>query len=82
MADRAANIAMNTCASVQVLTPSDRSVVTELAAFLDNDVNHWLETSTNEQADTVGPKMNAKDRAISRQHLAQRRATVRASILA
>ena len=55
MADCAANIAMDTCSSVQLRIPSGRRVVKELAAHLNNDVNHWIETSTNEHADSSGP---------------------------
>ena len=80
-ADRVANIAMDTCASVQVHPPSDRSIVTEIAAFLDNDVNHWLETSMDEHSDLSGPAMTAKGRAISEQHLARRRLAVRGLVL-
>ena len=78
MADRVANIAMNTCASAQVHTPSDRSIVADIAAFIDNDVNHWLETSMDEHSDLHGPAMTATGRAISAQRLAQRRLAVRA----
>lgn len=82
MADRAANIAMDGCTSAQVHTPTSRHIVSELEALVDNDVLHWLETSTNEHADGAGPRMNARDRAISRQHHAQRRAAVRDGVRA
>ena len=51
MAYCAENIAMDTCSSVQVRIPSGRRVVEELEEHLDNDANHWIETSTNEHAD-------------------------------
>ena len=78
MADRVANIAMDTCTSVQVHTPSDCRIVKDVAAFIDNDVNHWLKTSMDEHPDLRGPAMTATGRAISAQHLAQRRFAVRA----
>ena len=69
MAHCVANIAMDTCTSVQVHTPSGRSIVTDIAAFIDNDVNHWLETSMDEHSDLRGPARTATGRALSAQHL-------------
>ena len=64
MADRLANIATDTCASVQVNGLSYRRVVTETAGFLDNDVNHWLETSQAEQPELQSHAATATGLAI------------------
>ena len=82
MADCAANIAMDTYSSVQVRIPSGRRVVKELALHLDNDVNHWIETSTNEHADSSGPTYTGKDRILSQENLALRGGMVRGTIIA
>ena len=80
--DCAANLSINTCSSVQVRIPSSRRVVKELAAYLDNDVNHYIETSTNEHADSSGPTYTEKDQNLSRKHLALYRGVVRGTIIA
>ncbi|CAH0475417.1 unnamed protein product [Peronospora belbahrii] len=36
--------------------PSSRNIVTEIAAFLDKDVNHWLETSLDEHPILLIPR--------------------------
>ena len=64
MADCVANKTMETCSSVQVRIPSGRKVVKELAAHLYKDVNHWIETSTNEDTDSSGPTYTEKDRIL------------------
>ena len=45
MADRLANIAMDTGASIQEHVSAEANVVETATAFLDNDAKHWLETS-------------------------------------
>ena len=82
MADCAANIAMDTCISVQVQIPSGRRFVKELAAHLDNDVNHWVDTLTYENANSSGPTYTKKDRILTRKHLALRGGVVRGTIIA
>jgi ribonuclease HI len=42
MADKAANVAMDTRRSFQVRLPSHRCIDSEITAFLNNDVLHWL----------------------------------------
>ena len=66
MADYVANIAMNTCSSVQVSALSDHRIITKIAAYLENDVNHWQDTSMEEQNDLSGPSMTVKGRALTR----------------
>ena len=82
MADCVANIAMDTYSSVQVRTPSGRRVEKELDAHLDNDVNHWIETSTSEHADSSEPTYTEIDRIFSRKHLALRGGVFRGTTLA
>lgn len=48
MADRLANIAMDTGASIQAHAISHPDLVQEASDFLDSDVNHWLETTQAE----------------------------------
>ena len=55
MADRQANIAMNTGASMQAHAPFNPGLVKEATVFFDSDVNHWLETSQAEQERIQGP---------------------------
>ncbi|CAI5737102.1 unnamed protein product [Peronospora destructor] len=81
MADRLAKIAMDTGASIQVQATYARGVITEAAAFLDNDVNHWLEASQAEHYELQGPAMTASDLIISRQDCAQRHSAVRGLVL-
>ena len=81
MADRLANIAMDTRASIQVHASSDHVVVKAATAFLDNDVNHWLETSHTEHIDIPGPTLTPRNRTISRQEAARRRSDVRGLVL-
>ena len=66
MADYVANIAMNTCSSVQVSALSDHRIITKIAAYLENDVNHWQDTSMEEQNDLSGLSMTVKGRALTR----------------
>ena len=44
MADRLADIAMNTKASIQEHASAEANIVEAATAFLGNDVNHWLKT--------------------------------------
>ena len=45
MADRVANVAMDTGASVQAKATCNTDMVQVVTGVLDSDVNHWLETS-------------------------------------
>ena len=78
MADRLANIAMDTGASIQVHASSDRSVMKEATTSLDNDVKHWLEASHAEHnAALQSPTLTPRDLIISRQDSARRRYALR-----
>ena len=66
MANQLANIAMNTEASIQVLSSAEADVVKEATTFLDNDVNHWLEASQAEYHET---QRSARDDATKPDHL-------------
>ena len=55
MADRLANIAMETGASIQDQGSAEANIVEVDTAFLDNDVNHWLETSHAEYQEPKDP---------------------------
>ena len=68
MADRLANIAIYSIASVYVHGTSDRRVITESAGFHDNDVSHWLETSQSEQPELQSHETTSRGLVISRQH--------------
>ena len=65
MADRLANIAMDTGASIQEHDFAEVNVVKAATAFLDNDVNHWLETSHAEYQEPQGPVMTPRNMIIS-----------------
>uniref|UniRef100_A0AAV1TJ57 RNase H type-1 domain-containing protein n=1 Tax=Peronospora matthiolae TaxID=2874970 RepID=A0AAV1TJ57_9STRA len=82
MADCAANIAMDTCSSIQVRILAGRRVVKEVAAHVDKDVNHWIETSTNGHADTSGSTYTEKDQMLPQKHLALRGGVLRGTIIA
>lgn len=45
MADKAANIAMDTRVSAQFELPSDRTAATEIQVLLSNDIGSWMEKS-------------------------------------
>ena len=47
MADRLANIVMDTGASIQEHASAEENIVEAATALLDNDVNHWLEHTSN-----------------------------------
>ena len=81
MADRMANIAMDTEASIQVHASTEAGVVKEAAAFLDNDVNHWLEASQAEHHKPHGPALTPRNLVISRQDFARRRVAVRGQVI-
>ena len=81
MADRLANIAMDTGASVQAHASSNPVLVQENTTFLDSDVNHWLETSQAEQYVIQGPVLTPRNLIISRQESARRRSDVRDLVL-
>ena len=54
MADRAANIAMDSSRSVQTSADDDQPILADLSRFLVSDVEHW--TSTHQQ---VRPDLDA-----------------------
>ena len=74
MADRLANIAMDTGSSIQTHAISNPGLVQEASNFLDTDVNHWLETSqADHQLVIQGPGLTSRNLIISRQESARRR---------
>ena len=81
MADRLANIAMDTGASVQAHAPYNPGLVQEATSFLDSDVNHWLETSQAELQQIQGPVLTSRNLIVSRQESARRRSAVRGLVL-
>ena len=81
MADRLAHIAMNTKASIQEHASAEANIVEAATAFLDNDLNHWLETSQAEYQELQGPVMTPRSLIISRQESARRRSAVRGLVL-
>ena len=72
-----ANIAMDTGASIQVHASVEADVVKEATAFLDNDVNYWLEASQAEYYEPQGSSMTPRNLIISRQDSARRHLVVR-----
>ena len=54
MADRLADIAMDTAASIQVDSCTEHRVVLEATTFICNNVNHWLEASQ------AGPRVDSE----------------------
>ena len=81
MADRLASVAMDTGASIQEHGSTETNVVEAATAFLDNDLNHWLETSQAEYQELQGPVMTPRSLIISRQESARRRSAVRGLVL-
>ena len=82
MADRLANIAMDTGSSIQTHAISNPVLVQEASHFLDADVNHWLETSqADHQLVIQGPVLASRNLIISRQESARRRSAVRGLVL-
>ena len=82
MADRLANIAMDTGSSIQTHAISNPGLVQEASNFLDTDVNHWLETSqADHQLVIQGPGLTSRNLIISRQESARRRSAVRGLVL-
>ena len=77
MADRLANIAMDTKDSIQAYASGGSRAVLETTAFLDNDVNHWLEASHAELQDLQGPAMTPRNLVISRRDSECRSSPVR-----
>ncbi|KAI9908088.1 hypothetical protein PsorP6_003962 [Peronosclerospora sorghi] len=78
MPDRAANIAMDTRASAQVLTPTSSHLVRSVEEVMDQDVNHWLETSlVAESKEHPGPATTARESAAATRQLQRRQAVVR-----
>ncbi|CAI5704132.1 unnamed protein product [Peronospora farinosa] len=81
MADRMANIAMDTGASIQVHASAGEGIVMEASAFLDHDVNHWMEVSQAEHHESQGHAMTPRNLIISRQDFARRRSAVRGLVV-
>ena len=61
MADRLANIAMDTGAFIQEHDSAEANIVEAATAFLDNDVNHLLETSHAEYQEPQSPRDDATE---------------------
>ena len=76
MADRLANIAMDTGGSIQEHCSTEANIFEAATAFLDNDVNHWLETFHAEYQEPQGPVMTPRSMIILRQESARRRSAV------
>ena len=81
MDDRLANIAMDTTDSIQVDSSTEQRVVLEATAFLENDVNHWLEASQEEHHELQGPALTPRNLILSRRDSARRRTDVCALVL-
>ena len=81
MGDRLANIAMETEASNQEHASSEQGVFTQASAFLNNDVNHWLESSQTAQHELQGPALTPKNLILSRHETARRRSVFRGLVL-
>ena len=81
MVDRLAYIAMNIGTSLQGHASSDQSVVKEAMTFLDNYVNHWLETSHTEDHVLQGPALMPRNLITTRQDSVRRRSDVRRLVL-
>ena len=81
MADRLANIATDTRASIQAHATSNPGLDQEATTFIDSDVNHGLETSQAEQHVIQGPALTTRNLIISRQEVARRRAVFRDLVL-
>ena len=77
MADRLANIAMDTEASIQEYSSAKANVAEAVTAFLDNNVNYWLETSHAKYQEPQGPVMTPRNMIISRQESVRRHSAVR-----
>ena len=80
-ADRLANIAMDIRASIQEHASAEANIVEAATTFLNNDVNHWLETFHAEYHEPQGPVMTPRNMIISRQESARRRSAVRGLVL-
>ena len=81
MADRLANIAMDTGASIQAHASSNPGLVQEAMSFLDSDVNYWLETCRTDKYVIKSPILPPKNMILSRQEAARRRYAVRDLVL-
>ena len=75
-ADRLANIAMDTGAYMYEQSAAEANIVEAATAFLDNDVDHWLETSYVKNQEPQGPVMTPRNMIISRIGSARRRSAV------
>jgi ribonuclease HI len=67
MADKAANIAMDTKSSAQCHFPSTRTNINEISRVLDNDVLHWImrvSIDPRGQHNTKQPSVGPRERAI------------------
>ena len=76
MADRLANFAMDTGASMQTHAFSNLGLVQEATVFFYSDVNHWLKTSQAEQQQIQGPELTPRNLIISRRESARRHSDV------
>ena len=81
MADRLANIAMDTEASIQEYSSAKANVAEAVTAFLDNNVNYWLETSHAKYQEPQGPVMTPRNMIISRQESVRRHSAVRGLVI-
>ena len=81
MADRLANIGMDTGASMQAHAPSKPGLVQEAMVFVDSDVNYWLEIPQAEQQQIQGSELTSRNLIISRRESARRRSDVRGLVL-
>ena len=81
MADRLANIAMDTTDLIQIDSSTEYSVALEATSFLDNDVNHWLEASQAENHEPQGPALTLRNLILSRRDSARRRSAVLEPVL-
>ena len=81
MADRLANIAMDATDSIQVDFSTEHRVVLEATAFLDSDVNHWLEASQAKHHELQGTALAPRNLILSRRDSARRRSAVRGLVL-
>ena len=72
MADRLANIAVDTEASIQEYSSAKANVAEAVTAFLDNNVNYWLETSHAKYQEPQGPVMTPRIMIILKEDSARR----------
>ena len=81
MADRLANIDMDIGASIQDYASEEANIVEATTTFLNNDVNHWLETSHADYQELQEPVLTSPNKIISRQESARRCSAFRGLVL-